>query len=248
MQIEKVEGIVISETNYSESSKIINVYTKEHGIIGVMAKGARSLKSKLRSVSTKLSFGYFQLYYKEDSLSTLISVDIENSFRTIKSDIKKISYVSYLIDLVVQTTKQSEEVLFDLLKQALLKIEEGMDPLIITNIVEIKLLEVLGVMPYLDGCTLCGRNTNILTISVDAGGYLCEECTNSEDKIYDQKVIKLLRMYYYVDLEKVTKITVSEEIKKEINEFLDLYYDKYTGLYLKSKAFLKTINSYDSLK
>ena len=39
MKIEKVEGIVIGETNYSESSKILNILTKEYGIIGVMSKG-----------------------------------------------------------------------------------------------------------------------------------------------------------------------------------------------------------------
>ena len=102
MKIEKVEGIVVSETNYSETSKILNVYTKEYGIIGVLSKGCRSLKSKLRSVSCKLTFGYFHIYYKENALSTLISVDLIDSLKNSKSDIKKISYLSYIIDLTVQ--------------------------------------------------------------------------------------------------------------------------------------------------
>ena len=49
MEIKKLEGIVLSETNYSESSKILNVLTKENGIIGVMSKGCRKIKSPLRS-------------------------------------------------------------------------------------------------------------------------------------------------------------------------------------------------------
>lgn len=244
MKIEKVEGIVISETNYSETSKILNIYTKEYGIIGVVSKGCRSLKSKLRSVSCKLTFGYFHIYYKENALSTLISVDLIDSLKNIKKDIKKISYASYVLDLTTQVVKQSEENIFDLLKTSLLKIEEGLDPLVITNILEVKLLEVLGVMPQIDGCSLCGNQTDIITISVEGGGYICKECVAPEDKIYDEKVIKLLRMYYYVDIEKITKLEVSDHIKKEMNEFLDLYYDKYTGLYLKSKKFLKKINNY----
>ena len=247
MKIEKVEGIVVSETNYSESSKILNIYTKEHGTIGVIAKGSRSLKSKLRSVSTKLTYGFFQMYYKEDSLSTLISVDVINSLKNIKSDIKKISYASYIIDLVVQVNKQCEEDIFDLFRASLLKLEEGLDPLVITNILEIKLLEVLGVMPSIDCCSVCGSQSDIVTISVDQGGYLCKNCVTTEDKIYDEKVIKLLRMYYYVDIEKITKLEVKENIEKEINEFLDLYYDKYTGLYLKSKNFLKKLNHLETL-
>ena len=246
MKIEKVEGIVVSETNYSETSKILNVYTKEYGIIGVLSKGCRSLKSKLRSVSCKLTFGYFHIYYKENALSTLISVDLIDSLKNSKSDIKKISYLSYIIDLTVQVVKQSEEDIFDLLKQSILKIEEGLDPLVITNILEIKLLEVLGVMPQLDCCNVCGNTNDIVTISVENGGYICKDCISVNDKMYSEKVIKLLRMYYYVDIEKITKLEIKEEVKKDINEFLDLYYEQYTGLYLKSKNFLKRLNSYST--
>ena len=64
MKIEKVEGIVLTETNYSESSKILNVLTKEYGLIGVISKGSRNLKSKLRGVSRKLVYGTFHIYYK----------------------------------------------------------------------------------------------------------------------------------------------------------------------------------------
>ena len=64
MKIEKVTGIVLSDTNYSESSKILNVLTKEHGKIGIISKGCRNLKSSLRSVSSKLTYGYFNIYYK----------------------------------------------------------------------------------------------------------------------------------------------------------------------------------------
>lgn len=248
MKIEKVEGIVISETNYSETSKILNIYTKEHGIIGVVSKGCRSLKSKLRAVSCKLTFGYFHIYYKENALSTLISVDLIDSLKNTKSDIKKISYVSYIIELTAQVVKESEEDIFDLLKQSILKIEEGLDPLVITNILEIKLLEVLGVMPQLDCCNVCGNTNDIVTISVENGGYVCKDCMMENDKIYSEKVIKLLRMYYYVDIEKITKLEIKEEVKKEINEFLDLYYDQYTGLYLKSKNFLKRLNHLDTIK
>ena len=42
--IEKIEGIIISEQAYGETSKIINVLTPDKGIIGMMAKGARKLK------------------------------------------------------------------------------------------------------------------------------------------------------------------------------------------------------------
>ena len=76
LEVSKVKGIIISEKPYSETSKLINVFTKEYGIVGLIAKGSKSLKSPLRSVTNKLTYGYFQFNYKEGKLSNLICVDL----------------------------------------------------------------------------------------------------------------------------------------------------------------------------
>ena len=48
--LKEVEGIVVSEIDYKESSKIINVLTPDYGIIGLMARGTKQVKSKLSGV------------------------------------------------------------------------------------------------------------------------------------------------------------------------------------------------------
>lgn len=241
MEIKKVKGIVISDVNYSESSKILNVVTLEYGKIGVISKGCRNLKSKLRSVSMKLTYGYFNIYYKENGLSTLIEVDVIDEFINIKKDLTKIGYASYLIDLTNQVLSQSDDKsIFSLLESALIKINDGFDPMVITNIVELKYLMFLGVMPILDKCAVCGSNKNIITVNSDCGGYLCSNCYTNQ-YIVDEKTIKLLRMFYYVDIKKIKELNINDKNKNEINKFLEDYYGKYTGLYLKSKDFLKQI-------
>ena len=242
MKIESIEGIVLSETNYSESSKILNVLTKEHGLIGIMSKGCRNMKSKLRAASRKLIYGTFHIYYKENGLSTLIGVDIINSFSNTMKKKKKISYASFILELSNQVVKQTEESeVFNLLKDSLIKIEEGLNPMAITNILELKYLDYLGVSPSIDACAHCGSNKQIITLSSDAGGYICRECYQNEP-IVSEKTIKMIRMFYYVDIKNITKLDVSKEVSSEINRFLDDYYDRFTGLYLKSKDFIKKIN------
>ena len=242
MEITKVKGIVISENDYSETSKLLNIFTKEYGIVGVIAKGAKRLKSPLRSVTTKLSYGYFQFNYKEDKLSNLIVADIINPFNEIKKDLLKISYASYLLDLTNGVVKQSnEKQIFDLLEESLIKIEEGFDPIVITNILELKYLEYLGIKPELNSCCVCG-STKILTVSTSKGGFICTNCHTNE-KIVDSKTIQILRMLYYVDISKISKVSISDKTKEEIDKFIDEYYDRYSGLYLKSKKFLKSIKN-----
>lgn len=244
MEITKVRGIIINESNYSETSKLLKIITEEYGLISVIAKGAKSLKSKLRAVTTKLTYAEFQINYKENKISNLICADVINPFINIKNDLLNISYSSFLLELTEQVMKQSNErKVFNLLIDTLLKIEEGFDPVIITNILELKYLSFLGIKPELNSCAVCG-SANVLTVSTNKGGFVCKNCHTNE-KILNPKSIKILRMLYYVDISKISKLSISDEVKKEIDVFINEYYDKYTGLYLKTKKFLKSIkNSY----
>lgn len=243
MKIDSFEGIILTETNYSESSKILNVLINDRGVIGIMSKGCRNVKSKLRGVSRKLIYGTFHVYYKENGLSTLIGIDLINSFSKTMMDLERISFASYLLDLSYQVVRQNDDQdIFLLLRDTLLKIEEGLNPLVLSNILELKLLDYLGVRPSIDACSICGSEKAIVTLSADSGGYVCRNCFSNEGYV-SEKTIKMIRLYYYVDIKNISKLEVSDDVSKEINQFLDMYYDRYTGLYLKSKDFIKKIGS-----
>ena len=241
MNLEKLTGIIVNETSYGETSKILNVITKEKGLISIMAKGCKNLKSPLRSVSSKLTYGTFIVYYKENKISTLKEVSILDNFKHLKKDITSISYAAYMLELSEGVIKQNNNPkIFDLLIQSLKKIDDGFDPLVIMNILELKYLEFLGVMPIIDGCAICGKKTGIVTLSSYRGGYVCKDCYTNETLV-SKKTIKLIRMFYYVDISKISKLDISSKSKNEINLFLDDYYSRYTGLYLKSKSFIKNL-------
>src|SRR5699024_660071 len=139
---------VLSETNYSESSKILNVFTKEYGVIGIMSKGCRNMKCKLRGVSRKMLYGKFHIYYKKEGLSTLKDVDVVHSFSKLLIDLEKVSYASFLLELTSQVVRENDDVaILELLKDTLVKMEEGLSPIILTEILELKLLDYLGVKP-----------------------------------------------------------------------------------------------------
>jgi len=236
----KIEGIVISEYPFEESSKIIKIFTK-NGIIDVIAKGAKKLKSPFFSVTSKLSYGVFNITYKENGLSKLIDADILNDYRNIKKDISRVSYATYITELITKVYKYENSAgIFDLYIQSLDKIGECYDSMVITNILRLKLLDYLGIKPVIDKCVQCGNTTDIATISSYYGGYICKNCLKNE-KIVSTKTISLIRGLYYVDMSKIKKIDISSEVRREIDEFIDDYYDRYSGIYLKSKIFLEAV-------
>lgn len=240
MEIISVHGIVVSNTPYKENSKIINIFTKEKGIIGCISKGCKSLKSKLRLPSEKFAYGTFHLYYKENGLSTLIDGDITDYFFNIKNDLLKISYLTYICELSVSAYKESmSDEIFPLMESSILKIEEGYNSKIITNILELQYLNYLGINLDLDDCVVCG-NSKVVTLSLSKGGYVCAKHRTNEP-IISEKVMKLLRLYYYVDISKISNLDIDENISNEISRIIDLYYDEYSGIYIKSKKMLKDL-------
>ena len=237
--ITKVEGFILNTTNYGESSLVINLLSKEYGIIGLMAKGAKSIKNKLHALTMKFTYGFFYIYYKENKLSILSDVDIIEPFKNIHQDLTKISYLTYLCDLTNQVYRESnEQEIYELFISTVYKLNEDVNPIVLANILETKYLNFLGVGLNLDSCLRCGSTKNIVTI-ID-GGLLCRDCYYNEP-IKDLKMIKLLRMYELIDIKSINHVNISNQLINDINEFLNDYYERYTGLYLKSKKFLDKI-------
>lgn len=245
--ISKFEGIIITETPYGENSKIINVLTKEKGLIGIMCSNAISIKNPLRTKTLKFTYGIFHIKYNENRLSKLVDVDIIDNLSNIKNDIELISYMSYITDLTYQVVKQNNDSsIYDLYISIVKKINEKQNPLVLANILELKYLEYLGVGLNLNSCIKCGNKTNIVTLDADEGGYICQNCYTNE-KILSPKSIKIIRMYYLIDINSISEIKIANDTIQEINYFLDKYYERYTGIYLKSKNFLKSINQLNDI-
>lgn len=238
--MDEVEGIIVNEIDYRDKSKIISVLTNK-GLIGMIAKGCKSPKSMLRSCTDKLTYGKFYIKYKENKLSILNNFDIYSNFKNIKNDFNKLGFTMYLLNLSYQVAKENfnENIYYNLV-DALKKIEDGINPLVMTNILELKFLTFLGVEPILDRCSICMNQNNIIGLSTSKGGLVCSNCFQN-DMLVDEKVIKLIRLYYYIDIKKIDSFNVDKKFVNDINRFIDDYYEKYTGLYLNGKKIVADI-------
>ncbi|AXI40130.1 DNA repair protein RecO [Bacillaceae bacterium ZC4] len=244
----KTEGIVIRTTEYGETNKVVIIYTREFGKVGVMARGANKPNSRLAAVTQLFTYGNF-LYHQSSGLGNLSQGEIISAFREIKENIFLTAYASYIVELLDKGTDEKDRnpFLFELLFQTLHLLNEEKDAEILTNIFEIKMLNVLGLYPELNRCAVSGETNGPFHFSLKENGLICSRCFEKDPYRLNisQKTVKLLRLFYSIDLNRIGQISVSAETKKELRFVLDQYYQEYAGLSLKSKKFL---NQLDSLK
>jgi DNA repair protein RecO (recombination protein O) len=244
--LQKCEGIVIRSTDYGETNKIITIYTRELGKVGVMARGAKKPNSRLTSITQLFTHGTF-LFQKSSGLGSLQQGETILSLRGIREDIFLTAYASYIAELLDKSTENFEKnpYLFELLKQTLEYLNDEVDPDILLNIFEMKMLTVLGLHPQLDGCVLCGNKDGTFHFSIREGGFICHRCFERDPYRLpiSQTTVKLLRLFYYFDLNRLGNISVKPETKKELKNVIQAYYDEFSGISIKSKRFLDQLDS-----
>jgi DNA repair protein RecO (recombination protein O) len=248
--LQKCEGIVLRTTDYGETNKIVTIFTREWGKVGVMARGAKKPKSRLAAISQPFTYGYF-LVQKGSGLGSLQQGEITVSFRSLKEDIFLTAYASYLIDLIDKCTEENKPnpYLFEMLYQTLNYVNEGYDPQILTHIFEMKMLASLGLYPVLNQCAICGNTEGHFSFSLRENGLICHCCLEKDPyhlKI-SQTTVKLLRIFYYLDLSRLGNVSVKSETKAELKKVITAYYDEYSGLYLKTKKFLDQLDQLEKL-
>jgi DNA repair protein RecO (recombination protein O) len=136
-----------------------------------------------------------------------------------------------------------------LLHQTLNYLNEGYDQDILMNIYEMKMLNVMGLNPTLNQCSVCGSTDGHFSFSIREGGFICHRCLDKDPyhlKI-SQATVKLLRLFYFFDISRLGNISIKKETKIELKKVISTYYDEYSGLYLKSKKFLDSMDQFRHL-
>ena len=232
---ETLKGIILSETNYSETSKILNILTEKHGLISVISKGSRTLKSKLRGISMKLVYGEFTINYKENKLNNLIELNLIDSFKNIMTDFTKMNYANKCVNIARNVLKENNDKrIFSCLRDSLIKINEGFNSSVIYLILSLKLLDFLGVKPDFSNCINCG-NQDIITFDLKIPGAICSNCY-LDSYLFETNTVKLLKLFQTIDISKLSKLNItSRKVNEELEYFIKEYYDSYTGIYYNIK-------------
>ncbi|MBO8156054.1 MAG: DNA repair protein RecO [Bacillaceae bacterium] len=244
---EKLEGIVLKTRDYGETHKIVTLFTKQRGKIGVVARGAKKPRSRMAAITQPFVYGTYLVQISKN-LGNLQQGEVLHSMRQIREDIMKTAYAAYLAELTDRILESHEPDPF-IWEQLLHTLERMTDeePDILTMMYELKMFEKGGFAPELNRCVSCGATENIRHFSISEGGLICLPCKKYDPDalLMDEKLIKILRYLRYLNVERVGQISIKTENRKKLRNLLDGYYDRYGGYQLKSKRFIQQMDTFE---
>jgi len=181
----KTRGIVIRLAPYSESSRIVQWVTEDHGKIATIAKGAMRPRNELLG-QFDLLYTCELIYYAKERDAVYITracspLEARPGFRT---DWKATVAASYLADLTARVMPGHEPApeLFKLLEDVLDELHRrGWSAPVLFHY-ELRLLAALGLAPRLDRCASCDKIFGAghrAFFSPQRGGMICDDCDQS---------------------------------------------------------------------
>lgn len=187
----RAEALVLRTIDFSETSLIVNLLTREHGKIAALAKGAKRLKGPFETsldVLAEISVAFIQK--NSDALNLLTESKLVRRFRPHPKRLAGMYAAYWIVELLDAMLEEGEAVpsLFAAAIETIRRLENGEKPAEELIRFEWKLLVELGHRLSLEQCASCSRpcdltRDRILPISAAEGGVLCPNCRGSRGTI-----------------------------------------------------------------
>lgn len=101
MSLIRTEGIILKTFKYSDSSKIVTIFSKETGKFNALVKGARNIKSKTSGIYNLINKIDVHFNKKETrDLQVISKAEVLDSYNNLKSDFDSLSIGYRVIEIL----------------------------------------------------------------------------------------------------------------------------------------------------
>lgn len=173
------KALVLRETAYKESDKILTLLSQTEGRLTVSARGCRKKGSAVAAACQMLVWAEFTLYEFQGRWAVKEAV-IERSFPGVTSDLDKLALASYLAEVTEALSEegQPEPELLSLTLNSLHALDKlSLPPALVKTAFEWKAMAIAGYEPMLDGCAVCGAEApEQPRLNLTAGVLHCAAC------------------------------------------------------------------------
>ena len=222
-----INGIVLRTTDYRESDRILNILSKEKGLITVTARGCRKPGSKLAAFSSQFSYGEMEVNERVGKLQ-LSSATVLESFYSIRESYEQLLAATHIVNAAehVASRDMANDELYLLVYHALSVIAYGdNDPKDIELCFIAKLLKLCGYAPALTYCLKCGRDLRAekeLRFSNSLGGSVCSHCGSAFVTV-SALALEAFRRMMLTEVDQMRRVRLPEQVRLELTPLIYNY-------------------------
>ena len=182
MALVRSEGVVLKTHALGDTSRIVVVFTREHGMVRLVAKGARKTPSRFGFALEPLSRGRYVYYHKPDrDLQLLSQADTLAATGSKLADLERLAYAEAALELIDRLVwgEEPHPELYDLLVETLETVTVAPAAALPATTIAfmLQVASLMGYRPRLDACAGCGGPlSDERLFSPVRGGLVCDRC------------------------------------------------------------------------
>lgn len=160
MSAEQAQALVLRTYDFSESSLVVSLFTREFGKVKGLAKGAKRPKNPFDFALDLLSLCRVVFLRKaSEALHIITEAKLLRRFRVGDSGLLGYYGALYVVELLNLMTddEDPQAELFDTTVESLDALQGGLDPALCVTWYELRILELTGHGPSLNSCVACGE-------------------------------------------------------------------------------------------
>ncbi len=222
-----VKGLVLRETPYGETDKLIDLLTDE-GVITIRVRGARKPGSKYAALTQLFSYAEFCLRQNHDRYFLDSAVPIQ-LFYGIRNDLEALALAAYFSELTQKiATAQPQPQILRLFLYCLHYLSAHSRPLpLIKSIFELRMLTELGMMPDLLCCPICGEYLpHKLVLRIANGDFICSGChlhPGINELSVTAGVLQAARHIVFSDFDRLFHFRLQDRSQQLLSQFTEQY-------------------------
>ena len=180
-------AILLRTHPFSDSSRVLRFYTRDLGLVGVMARGVQRGASKGQGGVGTFAEGVAVISFRENrELQSLREFAPSRAHLALAADLRRLAGASVAAELVLRHAGQEPHPqLFDSLSQGIERIERAVSGDMIGEVLALgwRIVQILGFGPELTTCTACGsllEGEEMSRFDLEAGGIRGPGCPAAE--------------------------------------------------------------------
>jgi DNA repair protein RecO (recombination protein O) len=210
-----VEGYILFQAKYQEKDALITLLTKEKKLT-LRVRGGEDISSKNHLATLIFNKVLLDASESGENYLSVTGVKTLADHASLYQQMLPSLAGQFCSEILLKCFGDDDELPYYYYEGVMNALEAKFDPLTLCFIFACSSLNRLGYGPDLSGCVNCGRKTNLVSFSLEEGGFLCPSCAaESNYPIKSKDYLKVMRYGFMVQEKDLTHAVLPSGAAKE---------------------------------